>query len=282
MKVLKHRKGRLAGIKLKYEVQLKELFFLEGGGNMMEFVTWKKKPNILRDQYLKQHDLDSETSAYEEMLSPKDMIQSGDASKMDTESILRDDSLDIVEPKSETTSAHKQKESKSASRSQHSKASLLKPESPTGITITASPTRVQIPLSTLTTSLQVQQAATSTPKSTPSISPVKTLQLPAVTPSPRPATRSHASFSSVYESSHEDIVMRARQEAEVMRAIADLRREGLWSASRLPKVAEPPRRKTHWDYLLEEMQWLATDFANEKRWKINAAKKVHCWGEPPH
>lgn len=59
-----------------------------------------------------------------------------------------------------------------------------------------------------------------------------------------------------------------------MRAIADLRKEGLWSASRLPKVQEPARRRTLWDYLLEEMQWLATDFANERRWKINAAKKV--------
>ena len=30
--------------------------------------------------------------------------------------------------------------------------------------------------------------------------------------------------------------MRARHEAEVVKAIAELRREGLWSASRLPKV----------------------------------------------
>ena len=68
--------------------------------------------------------------------------------------------------------------------------------------------------------------------------------------------------------------MRARQEAEVMRAIADLRKEGLWSASRLPKVQEQSKKRSLWDYLLEEMQWLATDFANERRWKINAAKKV--------
>ena len=59
-----------------------------------------------------------------------------------------------------------------------------------------------------------------------------------------------------------------------MRAIADLRKEGLWSSSRLPKVQEPSRRRCLWDYMLEEMQWLATDFANERRWKINAAKKV--------
>lgn len=82
------------------------------------------------------------------------------------------------------------------------------------------------------------------------------------------------SFTTVYDKSHEDIVLRARHEAEVMKAISELRREGMWSASRLPKVMEPVRRKTHWDYLLEEMQWLATDFANERRWKRGAARKV--------
>ena len=59
-----------------------------------------------------------------------------------------------------------------------------------------------------------------------------------------------------------------------MQRIAELRREGLWSARRLPKVQEPPRNKTHWDYLLEEAQWLATDFVQERRWKKAAARKV--------
>ena len=59
-----------------------------------------------------------------------------------------------------------------------------------------------------------------------------------------------------------------------MQRIAELRRDGLWSAKRLPRVQEPPRHKAHWDYLLEEMQWLAADFAQERRWKKNAARKV--------
>lgn len=32
------------------------------------------------------------------------------------------------------------------------------------------------------------------------------------------------------------------------------------------------RRKTHWDYLLEEVQWMALDFRQELRWKMGAAK----------
>lgn len=37
---------------------------------------------------------------------------------------------------------------------------------------------------------------------------------------------------------------------------------------------EASRPKSHWDYLLEEMQWMAADFAQERRWKEAAAKKV--------
>lgn len=71
----------------------------------------------------------------------------------------------------------------------------------------------------------------------------------------------------------EQIVEKAKQEAYVMQRIAELQREGLWSERRLPKVQEPPRTKAHWDYLLEEMVWLAADFAQERKWKKAAAKK---------
>ncbi|TRZ06896.1 hypothetical protein HGM15179_020215 [Zosterops borbonicus] len=53
-----------------------------------------------------------------------------------------------------------------------------------------------------------------------------------------------------------------------------MKREGFWSLRRLPKVPEPARPKVHWDYLCEEMQWLAADFAQERRWKRGVARKV--------
>lgn len=59
-----------------------------------------------------------------------------------------------------------------------------------------------------------------------------------------------------------------------MQRIGELQREGLWAEKRLPKVQEPTRVKAHWDYLLEEMVWLAADFAQERKWKKAAAKKV--------
>ncbi|NXG78588.1 EP400 protein, partial [Baryphthengus martii] len=64
-------------------------------------------------------------------------------------------------------------------------------------------------------------------------------------------------------------------ENQIHQRIAELRKEGLWSLRRLPKLQEAPRPKSHWDYLLEEMQWMATDFAQERKWKMATAKKVH-------
>lgn len=92
----------------------------------------------------------------------------------------------------------------------------------------------------------------------------------------RPHGTRQKSISVAYETSigsQEQIVERAKQEAHVMQRIAELRKEGLWSAKKLPKVQEAPRVKAHWDYLLEEMQWLATDFGHERKWKKAAAKK---------
>lgn len=75
------------------------------------------------------------------------------------------------------------------------------------------------------------------------------------------------------ESQQRQIVERAKHEAAVTSRIAELRKQGLWTARRLPKLQDPPRPKTHWDYLLEEMKWLATDFATERNWKRKSAKK---------
>ena len=43
-------------------------------------------------------------------------------------------------------------------------------------------------------------------------------------------------------------------------------------AGRMPKCMEPTRNKTHWDYLLQEMSWMATDFHQELKWTMAAAK----------
>lgn len=81
--------------------------------------------------------------------------------------------------------------------------------------------------------------------------------------SPNPAS----SFNS------DQFSVKAKEEAYVLQRVQELKREGLWMGARLPKLAEPTRIKTHWDFLLEEMSWLATDFASERKWKRSAAQK---------
>src|SRR5699024_5748374 len=40
---------------------------------------------------------------------------------------------------------------------------------------------------------------------------------------------------------------------------------------------EPPRQGSHWDVLLDHMKWMRTDFREERKWKIAAAKCCADW-----
>jgi hypothetical protein len=72
----------------------------------------------------------------------------------------------------------------------------------------------------------------------------------------------------------QSIAERAKHEAQIIQRITQLRKEGLWSIKRLPKLVEPQRIKSHWDFLLDEMTWMATDFQQERKWKKNSCKKL--------
>ncbi|XP_047678904.1 E1A-binding protein p400 isoform X4 [Tachysurus fulvidraco] len=95
------------------------------------------------------------------------------------------------------------------------------------------------------------------------------------TAAPKVSTLNQGSaVNNVQESPQDKQAEQAKLENQVHQRIAELRKEGQWSASRLPKLQEASRPKSHWDYLLEEMQWMAADFAQERRWKMAAAKKL--------
>lgn len=95
----------------------------------------------------------------------------------------------------------------------------------------------------------------------------------AVSAPPKPQSPAQNAASS-QDGSQDKLAEQITLENQIHQRIADLRKEGLWSLRRLPKLQEAPRPKSHWDYLLEEMQWMATDFAQERRWKLAAAKKL--------
>ncbi|XP_024385974.1 protein PHOTOPERIOD-INDEPENDENT EARLY FLOWERING 1 isoform X2 [Physcomitrium patens] len=76
------------------------------------------------------------------------------------------------------------------------------------------------------------------------------------------------------------VALRKRQHEDSVLAQADeilLKQEFLESnkdKKGQPKSKEPARPKTHWDFVIEEMTWLAKDFERERKWKLVQAKKV--------
>ncbi|XP_045670644.1 E1A-binding protein p400 isoform X11 [Ursus americanus] len=107
-----------------------------------------------------------------------------------------------------------------------------------------------------------------------SLSPV-TSRSPGAAVSAPPKPQSPAQNAAPPQDSSQDkLAEQIALENQIHQRIADLRKEGLWSLRRLPKLQEAPRPKSHWDYVLEEMQWMAADFAQERRWKVAAARKL--------
>lgn len=97
--------------------------------------------------------------------------------------------------------------------------------------------------------------------------------LEARRPPPVAATPVPEAVAPVPTTPADETVEKAKREAFVAARVSELARAGLWAERRLPRVLEPPRAKTHWDYVLEEMAWLSQDFAHERKWKKQAAKK---------
>ena len=87
-------------------------------------------------------------------------------------------------------------------------------------------------------------------------------------------TNAISSLLSTNTDKNANIIEKATKDAEILKRVSELQREGLWSTKRLPKLPEPPRTKVHWDYLLAEMTWLANDFKEERKWKQVLARKV--------
>lgn len=214
-----------------------ENFFLENQGNIMDISTWKKKPasELLR-QHVQEHGSEELAALLTSKLPPETKLASHSAS----ETLAAHQPLPI--PTLQTSSRP------TNHVSDHPELSRSTPSVPRSRSTSSNFSKVTSAVSSSATS-----AYTSRPHGT-----------------------RQKSISVVYENSigsQEQIVERAKQEAHVLQRIAELRKEGLWSAKKLPKVQEAPRVKAHWDYLLEEMQWLAADFGFERKWKKAAAKK---------
>ena len=76
------------------------------------------------------------------------------------------------------------------------------------------------------------------------------------------------STSSHYVNFHE------QQDCRILERIFHLQSSNGWSFRQLARSDEPERPVTHRDVLLGHAKWMATDFKEERKWKIVAAKSI--------
>ena len=67
------------------------------------------------------------------------------------------------------------------------------------------------------------------------------------------------------------------QDCRVLKRIYHLQNSNRWSLRQMERSKEPERPTTHWDMLLGEVKWMRTDFREERKWKIAAAKNLAGW-----
>lgn len=84
-------------------------------------------------------------------------------------------------------------------------------------------------------------------------------------PRPQPTPTNAEDHVRLYKSS---IERKAKVMDEISKVIS--RRESI----RLPAFPEPSIRKTHWDFVMDEMKWMATDFIQERRWKYQIFRQL--------
>lgn len=65
-----------------------------------------------------------------------------------------------------------------------------------------------------------------------------------------------------------------QQDCRILTRIYQLQSANRWSLRQNERSVEPARPKSHWDVLLSQMKWMRTDFREERKWKLAAAKDV--------
>lgn len=65
---------------------------------------------------------------------------------------------------------------------------------------------------------------------------------------------------------------RELQDCRMLERIFQLQSNNRWSLRQLERSVEPERPTSHWDVLISQAKWMRTDFREERKWKIAAAK----------
>ena len=244
--------SHLTGIKTQYEGQLYELFFLQSGGNMMDFLAWKKKPNKARDEFMATNRLDEDdygqgTPVTADVADRKSLASAGLPTGAPTPTKAPIARKDISRTATATASGRTATATASAGVQRDKFFPSFPPSQP------ATPAAVPlIPVSAGAANIRI--SASPAPSTAPTM----------------PVTNAYAMTSPMPASGPEE----DPHERHIVKRISDIHNEGLWPSRRLPVVYEPPQKMSTWDYLLREAEMMAVDFAQERRWKMEAAKMV--------
>lgn len=68
-----------------------------------------------------------------------------------------------------------------------------------------------------------------------------------------------------------------QMDCRTLHRIYSLQHANRWPLRQLKRSTEPSRQGTHWDVLLDHMKWMRTDFREERKWKVAAAKCCAEW-----
>ena len=254
-KVVEYCYQNIEHIKKRYQHSLQELFFLQHGGNLIDFHHWRRKPTQQWINFQATHKLEDDIDFYVTS-SPMENtnIQNIGNDYIALQHKFYPGNLPANAQQGKLISPRGM-EFRNVQRSQSLPTPTGAPNNPMGGHIDLASSKLFMSKdANFGAALNTQRNRRTTPNS---------------------AQDDLANARALaFNNSKEDIVLEAKREADILKQVSELRKEGLWSAKRLPKVQEPARNKSHWDYVLEEMAWLATDFAQERRWKKGVARKV--------
>ncbi|XP_055839323.1 helicase domino isoform X2 [Episyrphus balteatus] len=324
-RILEHKYSRIRSLKEKYSENVAELFYLQSGGNMMDYPTWRKKPpspqfisfsNAYRLDQLVSEETKSLQNTQSQNIGQQGAASSTTLPSLITPSTASSQSTSVVStvassfpqgaeikipavgatpvavstqlpaavvqltqqggtPLVPSVSGSSSVSDKRRSISNAGPVTAATPSQTTTATTPASAT-LTLPSAPSTSVVAAAAAAaaaaaiyTTTNNGATTSAATGAAGVSHAQNSPAPTTPNASSGNGAGQ----EFSFKAKQEVYVMQRISELQREGLWTEKRLPKLQEPSRPKAHWDYLLEEMVWLAADFAQERKWKKNAAKK---------
>lgn len=81
----------------------------------------------------------------------------------------------------------------------------------------------------------------------------------------------------VLNTSNHYLEVHEQQDCRILKRIYHLQNSNRWSLRQLARSQEPQRPTTQWDVLLAHMKWMQTDFREERKWKLAAAKNLADW-----